>query len=190
MVAQLLIEETTNQTKSQQIKSNDSFWWEEKTGVPGEKPLRTEQSRVEQRTNINSTHGYMTAGQGIEPGPHCRVQLDNSKGNSYSRRAHVLFFIYMHDQWTTKLTYAKQSRLFGGEQASHLSKLTNQSTRELVFTCTVRASQKQHRPAEVPLFFTESGTIVPTHKKNLTEQRTNKFNICIELSPAIKQGTQ
>ena len=33
----LLIEETESQ-----IKSNVGFWWEEKTGVPGEKPLRTE----------------------------------------------------------------------------------------------------------------------------------------------------
>ena len=32
----------SNQTESQQIKSNVGFWWEGKTGVPGEKPLRTE----------------------------------------------------------------------------------------------------------------------------------------------------
>ena len=38
----LLVEETINQTESQQIKSNVGFWSEEKTGVPGEKPLRTE----------------------------------------------------------------------------------------------------------------------------------------------------
>ena len=37
-----LIQETINQTESQQIKSNDGFWWEEKTGVPGEKPLGKE----------------------------------------------------------------------------------------------------------------------------------------------------
>ena len=34
-----LIQETINQTESQQIKSNDGFRWEEKTEVPGEKPL-------------------------------------------------------------------------------------------------------------------------------------------------------
>ena len=28
--------------KSNQIKSNVGFWWEEKTGVPGEKLLRVE----------------------------------------------------------------------------------------------------------------------------------------------------
>ena len=38
-----LIEETTNQTESQQIKSkfHAGFCWEAKTGVPEEKPLKT-----------------------------------------------------------------------------------------------------------------------------------------------------
>ena len=38
----LLYEETTNQTESQQIKSNVGFSLEGKTRVPGEKLLRTE----------------------------------------------------------------------------------------------------------------------------------------------------
>ena len=38
----LLIEKTTNQTESQQVKLNVGFWWEGKTGLPGEKPLQTD----------------------------------------------------------------------------------------------------------------------------------------------------
>ena len=38
----ILIELTTNQTESQQIKSNVGFRWQRKTGVPVEKPLRTD----------------------------------------------------------------------------------------------------------------------------------------------------
>ena len=59
----LLIEETKNRTESQQIKSNVDFWCEGKTGLPKEKPLKTEQ-----RTNKFSPH--MTAGREIEPGPY------------------------------------------------------------------------------------------------------------------------
>ena len=40
----LLIEEATNQTESQQIKSNVGFWWEGKTGSTREKNLK-EQNR-------------------------------------------------------------------------------------------------------------------------------------------------
>ena len=38
----LIIEENSNQTESQQLKSNVDFWWEGKTGVPREKPLCAE----------------------------------------------------------------------------------------------------------------------------------------------------
>ena len=58
----LLIEGTTTQTESQQIKSNVGFWWEGKTGVPGEKPLRTE-------WGTNKLNSHMAASQEIEPGP-------------------------------------------------------------------------------------------------------------------------
>ena len=44
----LLIEGTKKQTKPQQI---NTFWWEGKTGVPGEKPLR-----AEKKTNILDPH--------------------------------------------------------------------------------------------------------------------------------------
>lgn len=42
------MEGTKNQTKPQQI---NTFWWEGKTGIPGEKPLR-----AEKRTNIRDPH--------------------------------------------------------------------------------------------------------------------------------------
>ena len=61
----LLIEETINPTKSQQIQSNRMlvFGQGEKTGVPGENP--SEKSREP----TNKLNPHITAGKGIEPGP-------------------------------------------------------------------------------------------------------------------------
>ena len=44
---------------------NAGFWGEQKTGVPGEKPLG-----AEKRTN-NKLEIHMTLGPGIELGTHC-----------------------------------------------------------------------------------------------------------------------
>ena len=41
------IEDTTNRTESQQIKSSVGFWREAKTGVPGKKPLRVENQQTQ-----------------------------------------------------------------------------------------------------------------------------------------------
>ena len=49
--------------KSNKHKLNVGFWWEEKTGVPEEKPLG-----AEKRTN--KLNPDMTSDPGIEPGPH------------------------------------------------------------------------------------------------------------------------
>ena len=50
-----LIEETTNQTESQQIKSkfHVGFCWEGKTGVPEEKRLQTEYKENQQTHSTN-----------------------------------------------------------------------------------------------------------------------------------------
>ena len=62
----LLIEETTNQTESQQIKSNQMLVFGErgKPEYPGK--ILSEQSREP----TNSTHIIMKVGQEIELGPH------------------------------------------------------------------------------------------------------------------------
>ena len=49
--------------KSNQIQANVSFWGEEETGEPGEKPLGAE-------WRTNKLNPNMTLGPGIEPGSH------------------------------------------------------------------------------------------------------------------------
>ena len=74
----LLIEETGNQIKSTQIKSNVGFWREGKTGVPGEEPLG-----AEQRTNKLNPHVTSDPGNERVISPlrqHCSQDLKVSVG--------------------------------------------------------------------------------------------------------------